>query len=299
MSTNVHRELADFHHRKGLDCHRAGRLSEARAAYDDALSYDPKRAEAYINRGAVRYQLNDTTGAFADYATALALKNSPTVHNNRGAMRRDLGDLSGALEDFDQAIRLHPCYAEAFENRASLHNFRWDHQQAVEDYTRALELHAAAGDKQGRTLLLRTFRGDSLYHLGRGEAALDDYRFVFALRPGFFVRVVYRTVMQSLRQHGEEKMLAECARHIAAPSENGLTFVRRAMILYLLGRTSAADADYRRCQELCPPADREMLEKVIAYGRERHFHGDDQRRAALHGATHEGSRFRRPLPPGH
>ncbi len=51
------------HMNRGLSLARAGRLNEARAAYDRALKANPRFAEAWVNHALVDLELNDLAGA--------------------------------------------------------------------------------------------------------------------------------------------------------------------------------------------------------------------------------------------
>ena len=54
--------------------HIRGRLAEALKLYDGAIAAAPDFAEAYRQRGAVKFRLNDRLGAFDDLKKALALR---------------------------------------------------------------------------------------------------------------------------------------------------------------------------------------------------------------------------------
>jgi len=61
--------------------------------------------------------------------------------NNRGLARLDSGDRDGALRDFNEAIRLKPDLAPAFYNRGVARHDKEGLELAIEDYTRAIMLN--------------------------------------------------------------------------------------------------------------------------------------------------------------
>src|SRR5439155_18607624 len=77
---------------------------------NEAIRWNPKKPNHYLNRGNVRWALHDSTGAMEDYNTAIRFKskNLEICHNNRGAIRQMQGDLSGALADYTAAIAAKP-----------------------------------------------------------------------------------------------------------------------------------------------------------------------------------------------
>jgi tetratricopeptide (TPR) repeat protein len=144
--------------------------------YNTTMQLFPDYAEAYINRGFCREQLNDNPGAVSDYESAARLRHGwyePHVDlatikgkmgltqeaireydtalslfpefyqgfNERGALLMDLKNYPSALEDFNQAISINENYPEAFFNRGLLEFRLQDYNSAMEDYTRTIQLN--------------------------------------------------------------------------------------------------------------------------------------------------------------
>jgi tetratricopeptide (TPR) repeat protein len=87
----------------GVMMHRQGNQGAA-AAFNKAISLNPKDADAYINRGNLKYEkLNDPQGALADYDQAIALAPKYALaYHNRGILKKNkLNDPKGALADYD------------------------------------------------------------------------------------------------------------------------------------------------------------------------------------------------------
>ncbi len=69
--------------------------------------------------------------------------NDPNKHiafNNRGIVKLDKKDNSGAIVDFDSAVKLNPKYAMAFNNRGIAKLNLEDYEGAIADYEKAIEL---------------------------------------------------------------------------------------------------------------------------------------------------------------
>jgi tetratricopeptide (TPR) repeat protein len=127
-------------HRSVLKNNRArvyaslGRIDEALADYEVAISEDPNHAEHYLERGNLRRRQRGYDEALADYATAMRLSPPfPEIHYNRGDLRLTLGDTDGALADFSYVLDLDPDFVDAYVNRASIHLDAGDIDAAYED----------------------------------------------------------------------------------------------------------------------------------------------------------------------
>ncbi len=164
---------ADDYFLAASESYEAGNYPQAAANYNQAIKLNPQYAEAYNNRGNLRYQhLNNATGALADYNKAIALRpNSTLTYVNRGGLRADkFNDISGAIADFDKSIALDDQDYLAYNNRGYLKDAKLnDLAGAIIDYDRAIALNP-------RSVLAYNNRGNLNYHkLGNKEVAIADY----------------------------------------------------------------------------------------------------------------------------
>ena len=89
--------------------------------YDKAIKANPDFADAYINRGLVKNELQDFDGSIKDYDKALELDpRCSLAYNNRGYTKYKKGDFEGALADYNKAILLNPKLNIALDNKAKL-----------------------------------------------------------------------------------------------------------------------------------------------------------------------------------
>ncbi len=89
----------------------------------------------YINRGLVRYQMNDLRGAMDDYDQVIGMdKNNLIARFNRGLLRYQVGDNNRAIEDFDVVIQQEPDNYMAYYNRALLRFETGDYRGSVQDF---------------------------------------------------------------------------------------------------------------------------------------------------------------------
>ena len=82
---------------------------EALDDYTKAIELNPGHAQAYINRGNIKAELEDHKGAVDDYDKAIELDpNYFKPYHQRGVSRFYIKDFKGAKQDFRKSIRLNP-----------------------------------------------------------------------------------------------------------------------------------------------------------------------------------------------
>lgn len=102
----------------------------------------------------------------------------------RVVLMRGIGSVSATLELLDQIILEHPDYAEAWNQRATLHYLNSDFDASLADIAKTLELEPRHfGALSGRVLI----------HLARGERAeaLRDMRAALAINPFLTERALF------------------------------------------------------------------------------------------------------------
>lgn len=114
--------------------------------YADAMPYinkiidkEPKDVNAYINRAACNYYLENLKGQMDDYDIILSLDSTNFfAHYNRGQLRAYVGEDNKAIEDFDFVIERDPEDIMAIYNRALLRSKTGDYKGAIEDLTHVI-----------------------------------------------------------------------------------------------------------------------------------------------------------------
>ena len=102
---------------RGLEHHRAGRLTEAAQQYQGILEVEPDHADALHLLGVVAHQLGDHSTAIALIEEAIALEpRSADYHSNLGNALRAAGRLDDALASYRTALALRPDLVEAHSN---------------------------------------------------------------------------------------------------------------------------------------------------------------------------------------
>lgn len=172
------------HFNRGLAWFRAGQADKALPDFDQAILLDPKRTDAFAERGRLYGERGAATRNKADLRQAIAdcdevLRRKPTdtyVLNTRGLAWTALGEHDKAHADFTEVIRLEPRSAEAYSNRGRLWANKFDFDKMIDDYGMviALEPNNPDGYKNRAYARHRKLEFDK---------ALDDYDQVIRLRP--------------------------------------------------------------------------------------------------------------------
>jgi tetratricopeptide (TPR) repeat protein len=109
MCTALGPGFAWAHFNRGLALARAGLLTDARDAYDEALRLDPEFREALVDRALVELELNDVKAAAADLARAIEQRDPEVgVLAAYGEALARLGRTEDAIRLFDELLQSEP-----------------------------------------------------------------------------------------------------------------------------------------------------------------------------------------------
>jgi tetratricopeptide (TPR) repeat protein len=102
----------------------------------------PTFAEAYVNRGSLRFRQKDAKGAIEDFETLIRMgQRLGAAYNGRGRSRYELlGDIPGGLADLSEAIRINPGHYLPYQARALLYLQTGEVEKAISDSTRSYDL---------------------------------------------------------------------------------------------------------------------------------------------------------------
>ena len=124
---------------RGNDFYFAKNYAQALAAYDESIRLNPQLAEAYNNRGIVKYELQQFAEAVADYTAAIRLKsNFADALNNRGNACAALGQFQNAERDLQAALKFKD-NAAIRNNLGSVYLSQKKFDAAINEYNRALQ----------------------------------------------------------------------------------------------------------------------------------------------------------------
>lgn len=155
---------------RGNEFYFAKNYAQALAAYDEALTLNPKCAEACNNRGIVKYELGQFADAISNYTMAIKLKsNFVNALNNRGNAYAALGQFQNAAQDLQAAVKLNDNNAVGHNNLGNVYYSLRNFDAAIQEYTRAIQLNPAYAEAYYN-------RGAVYYGKKNYAAALSDIK---------------------------------------------------------------------------------------------------------------------------
>lgn len=102
-------QLLQGHITQGVDYRRREHFGHAMGEFEQALSINPDRADAWFHRGMTWGLMGDHGRAIADFNRAIALDQQyAEAYNCRGYAHLCLGEYRRAVEDLERADRLNP-----------------------------------------------------------------------------------------------------------------------------------------------------------------------------------------------
>ena len=140
-------DYADTHNNMGNALKDQGKLDEAIASYQKALTLKPDYADAYNNIGNALQNQGKLDEAVASYQKALTLKpDHADAYNNMGNALKDQGKLDEAVASYQKALSLKPDYANAHNNMGNALKDQGKLDDAIASYQKALSLNPDHAD---------------------------------------------------------------------------------------------------------------------------------------------------------
>lgn len=166
--------------------------ARALAAYDRAISLDSKLAEAYNNRGIIKYELGQFSEAINDYSSAINLKpNYVDALNNRGNTYAALKQFQNAINDLQAALKLNDKSVAIHNNLGNVYLSQKNFDKAIGEYTRAIQLNPN---------LAEAYYNRAVAYYGKGDLsnAMLDMNKASMLNPNDHATKVLKDFYESL-----------------------------------------------------------------------------------------------------
>jgi FkbM family methyltransferase len=217
---------------RAFELHQAGRLDEARSAYESILVGDPKNFDALHLLGVLASGRGDFALAEELYSKATVIKpDSAECRYNRGIALFKLHRNDAALASYEEAIRLKPDYAQAHSNRATVlrHLNRLDEALASCDQAVAIQPSLAEA---------HSTRGNVLMQLGRLEESVASYDQAISIKANN-VKAISNRSQALLAQKNLVAAVAGCDQAIALDPNFAEAYWNKSLALLLQGNFSA------------------------------------------------------------
>ena len=170
--------------------------AQAIGIYEKIIAQDPQNAEAYNNIGELYGNMGQYGRALPYFIKATELSPFRGVHfSNLALVFQCQGNIEDAISNYSKSIALQPSWS-AYNNRATLHNYRKDYDYAIADINAAMKLKGQEDEVCTKAHLYAT-RADA--YMGKEEyrKALQDLNSGMALNPpddiiGFYDKALLR-----------------------------------------------------------------------------------------------------------
>jgi predicted O-linked N-acetylglucosamine transferase (SPINDLY family) len=225
--------------------HRAGRLPEAGAIYEEILRIEPRNADVWQFLGLIALSQNDLPAAVEKIRHAVALNPQAGVyHFNLGLVLRRLSDVAGAIASYRRAVELAPGLAEAHTNLGNCLRESGDTEGAVAACRRATVLRPTYADAHVNL-------GVALQESGRTDEAVAAYRRALAIKPDF-AEAHYNLGLALLQQGKVDEAAGEFRSAIELQPGYVDAWNNFGVVLQAYGNFDAAVAAYRKAMESDP-----------------------------------------------
>ena len=156
-----------------------GPIESTIESFENAISLNPKYAEAHYNLGVALQRANQLDNAVECYKKALNAKPAyPAAHNNFGLISLEQGNLNSAIKSFEWAVAYDPYYAEAHNNLGAAFQELHQFDSAIEQYKKAVTINPEYAEAFNNL-------GSSCESLGFKEEALNHYEKAISISPSF------------------------------------------------------------------------------------------------------------------
>ena len=194
VALNVERFSAVDEFAKGNEFSLQKDYTQALAAYDKAITLDPQLAEAYNNRGIIKYELGKFSEAISDYTSAIDLKaNYIDALNNRGNTYAVTKQFQNAISDLKAALKLNDKSAAGHNNLGSVYLSQKTYAEAINEYTQAIQINPNFADAYYN-------RAVASYGQGNLSNALTDVSKASTLNPNDSATKILKNFYESLIQ---------------------------------------------------------------------------------------------------
>lgn len=230
---------------QALELHRAGRLDDASAIYQQLLTDNPDDADAAHLLGLVHYRNSDFDSAIRLIQGAVERDpDNPIYHANLGNVLKDAGRLTDAIAAYRRALELNPGDAAIHNNLGYVLQVSGIMDEGIGYYRKAISLRP---DNHRAHYNL----GNALFLTGKSEDAIAAFREAVRLNPRF--ADVWDHLGTALQRLGRAAEAEACfRRRIEIDPDSADAYHTLALDLQQQGRIDEAFACYQRAIALWP-----------------------------------------------
>jgi tetratricopeptide (TPR) repeat protein len=180
MSTNADStdiSTAKNYHDRAVKLFNSGRIKEAVAEFQKAISIDSNYAEAHNDLGVALARLSKPEQAMVEFQKAISIDpNYTEAHSNLGLTLIELGKLKEAVAEFQKAISINPNFADAYSNLAIVYF-------GLDKFDEAIRVLQKAISIKPNDVVIRTNLASAYIRLGKLEQAITEFQKAINIDP--------------------------------------------------------------------------------------------------------------------
>lgn len=268
-----------YFYQRGRDLNIEGRFREAIESLNILVRNQKNDYEGYFLRGVAKYNLDDLSGALADFSTAIEIKeNFTAAFQYRAITHSRMGQYTAALEDFDRALKIRPSMAGLYYSRGITYFLNLQFAKSIVDFDQFLRIEPLSPDGYIN-------RGTSYLHMKDTVSAIKDYNHAIRVNPYYaegymrrgLIHIMQANYMEAIKDldktiqispdasyayfyralaftNLDKIMLAleDFDKSISLDSTNSVTYFNRAILRSQIGDYNRAIEDYTKVAQSNP-----------------------------------------------
>jgi len=213
--------------------------------FSQAISINPRYADAFYNRGNVYRKIEQFENAILDYNKFIALNpNSHLGFYQRGCTFKDSKRYFEAIKDLDSAISINPTFLEAINERGIVYRLLKEFEKSINSFEDALTI-----DPKFYNAILN--RGVTYQLSGNIENALFDYNTFLINDPTNVECLINRgSIFHELKEF--DMALTDYGKALLLEPQDTDALNNRGITLNALGKFDEALADFKSALLLKP-----------------------------------------------
>lgn len=213
--------------------------------YTNIINNQPDAQVAFLNRGGIRKDMGNLSGALADFNKAIKLSpNDYKANSNRGAVYSDMGKHAKALGDYQKANKLKPNNPVILSNLGYAQLKTGDFKSAVNTLSKSLQL-------QNNNVEAITNRGTAKYNLGDLQGAITDYRMAIEIDSSY-ENAYYNQGLALLNLGEPGQAISSFEKAIDLKPDYAEAYANKAIAWSRMGNIKNALIAYNKALELNP-----------------------------------------------
>ena len=166
LNDRIEKEMRAFnlgaatHLRRGVEFDSAGRIDEAIAEHEKALTINPRFEQVRLNLLTLYARAGRAEKAEAQYQAILEINpNLAESHYNYGVMKAEARDFPKATVAFERCLKINPYHAQAHYNLGRLREIEQGYDAALDHYRQAVELEPAYREARFELARMQIYKG--------------------------------------------------------------------------------------------------------------------------------------------